>query len=311
MSWKDLDIKQKAELIKLGVQSGIRDIKQIRQLYDDINTPTQVVDQSYNETNVKPLQGIERIKQEYGIPEEEVNKANDIIQQIENEISLEEINNQQPVQFRQFKNGGPIEDKRIKKYNNNSAGYLYDSFVTDSLEEGENPHNSRRYTIPEEQAEKLGYYRDEISGHRDDAVKLQDHPSHNSRGTFKDIDGYHIFDLTDKGANDVNYTISGLIDNGDGHVIPIYNGSYILPEITVTPDGNYVHDTYNNLKWHSNNPTQSYSGGGPIKRKRENSLDWRMAVYNAVDPRSTVKNIDDIMQQQQKKKEEKILKITL
>lgn len=293
MSWKDLDIKQKAELIKLGVQSGIRDIKQIRQLYDDINTPTQVVDQSYNETNVKPLQGIERIKQEYGIPEEEVNKANDIIQQIENEISLEEINNQQPVQFRQFKNGGPIEDKRIKKYNNNSAGYLYDSFVTDSLEEGENPHNSRRYTIPEEQAEKLGYYRDEISGHRDDAVKLQDHPSHNSRGTFKDIDGYHIFDLTDKGANDVNYTISGLIDNGDGHVIPIYNGSYILPEITVTPDGNYVHDTYNNLKWHSNNPTQSYSGGGPIKRKRENSLDWRMAVYNAVDPRSTVKNIDD------------------
>lgn len=43
----------------------------------------------------------------------------------------------------------------------------------------------------------------------------------------------------------------------------------------------------------SNNPTQTYSGGGPIKRKRENSLDWRMAVYNAVDPRTTVKNIDD------------------
>lgn len=106
MSWKDLDIKQKAELIKLGVQYGIRDIKQIRQLYDDNNTPTQVVDQFYNETNVRPLQGIERIKQEYGIPEEEVNKANDIIQQIENEISLEEINNQQPIQFRQFKNGG-------------------------------------------------------------------------------------------------------------------------------------------------------------------------------------------------------------
>lgn len=99
----------------------------------------------------------------------------------------------------------------------------------------------------------LGYYRDEVSGHRDDAVKLSDHPSHGSRGTFKDIDGYHIFDLTDKGANDVNYTISGLIDNGDDHVIPIYNGSYMLPEVTVTPDGNYVHDTYNNLKWHSNN----------------------------------------------------------
>lgn len=123
MSWKDLNIKQKAELIKLGVQSGIRDIKQIKQLYDDINTPTQVVNQSYNETNVRPLQGIERIKQEYVIPEEEINKANDIIQQIEKEISLEEINNQQPIQFRQFNTGGYISNNptqalvgKVKKY---------------------------------------------------------------------------------------------------------------------------------------------------------------------------------------------------
>ena len=37
MSWKDLDIKQRAELIKLGIQSGLRDIKQIRELYDSDN----------------------------------------------------------------------------------------------------------------------------------------------------------------------------------------------------------------------------------------------------------------------------------
>jgi hypothetical protein len=29
----------------------------------------------------------------------------------------------------------------------------------------------------------------------------------------------------------------------------------MLPEVTITPNGNYVHDTYNNLKWHSNNST--------------------------------------------------------
>lgn len=125
MSWKDLDIRQKAELIKLGVQSGIRDIKQIRQLYDDNNIPTQAIDQSYNETNVMPMQGIERIKQEYGIPEEEINKTNEILQQIQNEISLEEINNQQPIQFRQFKNGGKIDNppfmQRILNNDNRSV----------------------------------------------------------------------------------------------------------------------------------------------------------------------------------------------
>lgn len=123
MSWKDLDIKQKAELIKLGVRSGIKDIEQIRQLYNNV---------AINDFNTK-----------HNIPQQNIYSPNG--------SSTERTNVQQTPQFQQFKGGGYI----------------------------------------------------------------------------------------------------------------------------------------------SNNTTQTYSGGGPIKRKRENSLDWRMAVYNAVDPRTTVKNIDD------------------
>lgn len=180
MSWKDLDIKQKAELIKLGVQSGIRDINQIRQLYDDNNTHTQVVDQSYNETNVRPLQGIERIKQEYGIPEEEQNKANEIIQQIENEISLEEINNQQPVQFRQFKNGGyknkpPFEEwyKTVPIDRNDTTYYnlrkAYEELPFDQLE--------RWRTATLEQLNNEQYHLPTVSPQSLEFLKSRNHPS--------------------------------------------------------------------------------------------------------------------------------------
>lgn len=180
MSWKDLDIKQKAELIKLGVQSGIRDINQIRQLYDDNNTPTQVVDQSYNETNVKPLQGIERIRQEYGIPEEEQNKANEIIQQIENEISLEKINNQQPVQFRQFKNGGyknkpPFEEwyKTVPADRNDTTYYnlrkAYEELPFEQLE--------RWRTATPEQLNNEQYHLLTVSPQSLEFLKSRNHPS--------------------------------------------------------------------------------------------------------------------------------------
>lgn len=81
-------------------------------------------------------------------------------------------------------------------------------------------------------------------GHYDDIVKLPNHPSSPVRGTFNG----NYFDLTDKGMEDPNYTLFGLIDNGDAGTVLRYNGDYVLPEITVTPDGNYYDDTYNNIR---------------------------------------------------------------
>lgn len=242
MSWKDLNIKQKAELIKLGVQSGIKDINQIRQLYDDNITPTQVLDQSYNETNVRPLQGIERIKQEYGIPEEEVNKANEIIQQIENEISLEEINNQQPIQFRQFNKGGYIsnnptqalvgkvnkfkeggyeDEDENKNINNSILGRYVQSKVSKNNQEGqeqttivvEEPVSESTYvqqpTLNREQQELVNFLQNNPTADqwylRDLAIKNMTTPQ-STQGVIQIKEGQDLVDKAIQGYNNFRYS---------------------------------------------------------------------------------------------------------
>ena len=107
-------------------------------------------------------------------------------------------------------------------------------------------HNN---TISTKEADSLGYYPDE-RGHRDDRVKLANHPTHPSRGTFVGKE----FKFSDKGMQDPNYTLFGLVDNGDDDAIPTYNNSIVLPEITVTPKGNYYMNTYDGVKM--------FGGGG-------------------------------------------------
>lgn len=95
MSWKDLDIKQKAELIKLGVRSGIKDIEQIRQLYNNV---------AINDFNTK-----------HNIPQQNIYSPKG--------SSTERTNVQQTPQFQQFKGGGYISNNstqalvgKVKKY---------------------------------------------------------------------------------------------------------------------------------------------------------------------------------------------------
>lgn len=102
MSWKDLDIKQKAEIIKLGVQSGLRDIKQIQQLYDNasikkyedggiVDTPIQ------EETNVANQQPLDRLLKDYGIQNDSIPLAykgqsdQDRIQKALNEYKIAQL----------------------------------------------------------------------------------------------------------------------------------------------------------------------------------------------------------------------------
>ena len=63
---------------------------------------------------------------------------------------------------------------------------IYDSGVEEIFPK-EEPLNHYFNTISDEEADALGYFPDE-RGHRDDAVKLESHPSHPSRGQFK---GYY------------------------------------------------------------------------------------------------------------------------
>lgn len=105
------------------------------------------------------------------------------------------------------------------------------------------PSHNYDFTIPEEEADRLGYYPD-ARGHRDDRVKKLAHPTHPRRGTWNGDE----FVLTDFGMRDPNYTMFGVVDGGqDPQSILTYKGGVVLPEFTVTPDRNYIMNNYDNI----------------------------------------------------------------
>lgn len=124
-----------------------------------------------------------------------------------------------------------------------SAGALVEAIYKNAKGEknlGE-PSHHYDFTQSEEWANAHGYYPDSRN-HRDDRVKKPAHPSSPSRGNWKSL---YQFDLTS--MEDPNYTLFGLVDNGqDPQAIMTYKNSIVLPEITVTPKGSYIHNSYDN-----------------------------------------------------------------
>lgn len=119
------------------------------------------------------------------------------------------------------------------------------------------PNHNYDFAISEEEANKLGYFPDQ-RGHRDDRVKKESHPSHPSKGIWKK----DIFNFTDKGFNNSNFTLFGLNDGGqDPQAILSYKGGIVLPEITVTPNEKFIMNPYDNIKLNFN----KYKKGGTIK----------------------------------------------
>lgn len=176
------------------------------------------------------------------------------------EGDLEKIQNEAIVTWRD-NNGILHEDKRRNELRNKknwhyaeggevnnpySAGRLVDSLYGGMIKEeyqGE-PWHKYDFTISEEEAEQLGYFKDE-RGHRDDRVKKEAHPSHPSRGNWK---SFYQYDLTDFGMNNPNHTLFGLVDGGqDPQAVLTYKNGIVLPELTVTPKKKYVDNTYDNI----------------------------------------------------------------
>lgn len=98
-------------------------------------------------------------------------------------------------------------------------------------------------------------------GHYDDVVKLVNHPTHPSRGTFNK-DGT-IFYMSDFGMQNPNLTLFGMADgNQDGQATMVYKGGIVLPEVTVTKNnGNYIDNPYDQLKLYR------YQQGGQILQR--------------------------------------------
>ena len=83
--------------------------------------------------------------------------------------------------------------------------------------------------------------------HRDDRVKLINHPTHPKRGRFTN-DGMKFY-MSDFGMNNPNLTLFGAPDNyPDGQTTMIYKGGVVLPEITVTPTQRYIDNPYDQYK---------------------------------------------------------------
>lgn len=97
--------------------------------------------------------------------------------------------------------------------------------------------------------------------HRDDRVKLINHPTHPKRGTFSK-DGLKFY-MTDFGMNNPNLTLFGAPDNHpDGQTTMIYKGGVVLPEITITPDQkNYIDNPYDQIKIYTNTIKKHQQGG--------------------------------------------------
>lgn len=97
------------------------------------------------------------------------------------------------------------------------------------------------------------------------------HPTHPSRGTWKSFDN---FELSDKGMDNPNYSLFGLNDNKqDPQAVLTYNNSVVLPEITVSPAGNYVHNPYDNIN--------IYAYGGKKNRNANTLLGTKRMVLPA------------------------------
>ena len=161
--------------------------------------------------------------------------------------------------YNEFAKGGNKKKEEEVSIDDYSVGNLVDAlYLTNPREEylGE-PSHHYNFTQSEEWANAHGYYPD-ARGHRDDRVKKPAHPSHPSRGTWnKDK-----FVLTDLGMQNPNYTMFGLVDGGqDPQATLIYKDGVVLPEITVTPQGNYFFNPYDNIELH----TKAHGGGIHIK----------------------------------------------
>ena len=137
--------------------------------------------------------------------------------------------------------------KLIPKYQKYNVKNIVKSIYLSGQEQPQeaSPKHNYDFTISEEEADKLGYFKDS-RGHRDDRVKKVAHPSHPSRGRW---DG-NKFNLSTFGFKTPNYTLFGLVDGDqDPQAVLTYNGSIVLPEITVTPKETYILNPYDNIKF--------------------------------------------------------------
>lgn len=301
MKWKDLDFKQRAELIKLGVQSGIKDINQIRQLYDEQqNTVSDVLYQNNKVNQEQQSTGVYNKENNYKTPQDSLNELNYIIEGIQQEINIEQINAEQPEQFKRDRLGVRINERPV-------PAMMDSSRVREDL--------SQRYDGIRKRVQSYKKYR-AYGGYTDDPPFLQrilnndnrnvvDWENNKQKATHKlsyaeTPEGYIVYpevqevngelhDFTDPKYNHGKWdALDNAIKNNDTlrfsneqdalRYTQEYKQKY--PEYFKQFDkGGYLSNTS------IGNKVKKYKDGGPLKKKKENSLEYRQALFNNIDPR--------------------------
>lgn len=135
-----------------------------------------------------------------------------------------------------------VNKKIIRREGGRTVKQITDNLWENSREEkyGEGNYNNVDTTL-------FSKYPIQANGHRDDRVKLINHPSHPLRGSWSNNN--KVFNLSDFGMTDPNLTFFGLADGNDPNAVLKYKDYYVLPEITVVPTGNnYIDNTYDQIK---------------------------------------------------------------
>lgn len=150
-----------------------------------------------------------------------------------------------------YQDGGYTNNDKNSRGKQYSSQHINDLFNQNFKQEwlGE-PLHHYDVTISDQEADSLGYKKN-YRNHRDDRVKKPAHPTYPNRGHWVNYDS--DFSLSESGLDDSNHTLFGTHEN-DPNARILYNNSVVLPEVTVTPKGNYYYNPYDNIKY--------YGGGG-------------------------------------------------
>lgn len=255
MSWDDLSMREKAAMMRVAVKNKIFEIDKIKEAYN--NQDRQVS----NSRVINPNQYTPSVNLNINPALDYVGNALESISGYEyegnplNKLGIDMSFDLGTTGSRMYPNGIRIV-KKFGEGGNYTVGNLVDAIYQNNPKEEFLEAPNRDYTQSEEWANAHGYYPD-AKGHRDDRVKKPAHPSHPSRGTWQGDN----FILTGKGFEDPNYTLFGLNDGGqDPYATLIYDDTIVLPEITVTPNGKYINNSYDNIRLHLK------SNGGSINR---------------------------------------------
>lgn len=154
--------------------------------------------------------------------------------------------------FKRWKSGEKVYEagKVLPTYDDGKNGTTVSQWV-DAIYQNDpveqfmgNPSHNYDFAQSDEWADAHGYYKDK-RGHRDDRIKKPAHPSHPSKGTWYGNE----FKLSEIGIEDPNYTLFGLNDNEqDPQAVLTYKNGIVIPEITVTPEKNYINNSYDNIR---------------------------------------------------------------